>query len=459
MRLLAVGLSHRTAPIAVLERAAVGPDDLSKLLDELISGEHVTEALLLSTCNRIEVYAVVETFRGGLAEVSAVLARHAGCGIDDLADHLFVHHAGSAVQHLFRVAAGLESLVVGEAQILGQIRIAYALAGETGAVGRTLHELAQQALRVGKRVHSETGIDAAGPSLVSEALTAAAGALDGLRGRRALIIGAGSLAALAAAQLRRRGMAEIVVANRTPVKAGRLAAAVAAEGTPARAVGFDAVAAELATADIVIACTGAPGAVVTAPMLATVTRPLVICDLALPRDVEPAVRGLPGVTLVDLEGLADRMRAAASGAGVEAAHTLVAEEVGRTTLRRGHADGDRVAPARDGGRRRRAAPARRAAAGSGRGDPCGAFAHRSPGRGQVAARPDRADQAFRGRADRRRLRRGAPRAVRARSRWSAFGLEPAISDGARTVRRRPPPAGVRDDPAQRDTARRNSREE
>jgi len=329
MSLLAVGLSHHTAPIGVLERAAVSADNLPKLLDELLSSENVTEALLLSTCNRIEVYAVVETFHGGLSDVSAVLARHAGWAVDDLVDHLFVHYAGSAVEHLFLVAAGLESLVVGEAQILGQIRTAYAKAGELGTAGRVLHELAQQALRVGKRVHNETGIDAAGPSLVSEALAEGAAALDGLSGRRALIIGAGSLAALAAAQLRRCGVAEIVVANRTPAKAGRLAATVVAEGTPARAVGLDTVAAELTDADIVIACTGAPGAVVTAPIVATVPGPLVICDLALPRDVDPAVRGLPGVTLIDLESLADRLRGAASSFSVAAARMLVVEEVRR----------------------------------------------------------------------------------------------------------------------------------
>jgi glutamyl-tRNA reductase len=329
MSLLVVGLSHATAPIAVLERVAVGPDDLPQRLDELLSGEHVAEALLLSTCNRIEVYAVTDSVRGGVADVSAVLARHAGCAIDDLTDHLYVHYDGSAVEHLFRVAAGLESLVVGEAQILGQIRAAYAKAGELGAAGRALHELAQQALRVGKRIHHETDIDAAGPSLVSEALSQGAVALDGLHGRRALIVGAGSLAALAAAQLRRRGVAEIVVANRTLAKADRLAATVTAAGSPGRAVGLDAVPAELAAADIVIACTGAPGAVVTERTLTTAHRPLVICDLALPRDVEPAVRGLPGVTLIDLEGLAGRMRAAASGAGIATAQVLIGEEMRR----------------------------------------------------------------------------------------------------------------------------------
>jgi glutamyl-tRNA reductase len=329
MSLLAVGLSHRTAPLAVLERAAVGADDLPKLLDELLGCENVAEALLLSTCNRVEVYAVVDSFHGGLADVSAVLARHGGWDVDDLAGHLVVHYEGSAVEHLFLVAAGMDSMVVGEAQILGQLRAAYATAGDLGTAGRVLHELVQQALRVGKRAHAETGIDAAGASVVTEALADGALALGGLRGRRALIVGAGSLAALTAAELRRSGIAEIVVANRTRDTANRLAGTVAAAGTPARAVGVDAVPAELTAADIVITCTGALDTVMTMSMVAAVSRPLVICDLALPRDVEPAVRELPGVTLVDLEDLADRLRRAEAGTSVEAARTLVAAEVRR----------------------------------------------------------------------------------------------------------------------------------
>jgi glutamyl-tRNA reductase len=327
MSLLAVGLSHRTAPMGVLERAAVGDDGLPTLLDELLGCENVAEALLLSTCNRVEVYAVVETFHGGLADVCAVLARHTGGAVSDLADHLVVHYAGAAVEHLFQVAAGMDSMVVGDAQILGQLRRAYTRADGLGAVGTALHEVVQQALRVGRRVRAATGMDAAGASLLSAALAEAAAALGGLQGRRALIVGAGSLAALAAAGLRRSGVAEIAVANRTPATADRLAAAVTAEGTPARAVALDAVAAELTSADLVIACTGAPGAVVTASMAAAVPGPLVICDLALPRDVEPAVRGLPGVTVIDLEGLADRLRRAETGTGVEAARALIAEEV------------------------------------------------------------------------------------------------------------------------------------
>ncbi len=149
VNVLVVGLSHRSAPVELLEQVAVGAQVLPKLLDEMVRGSHVTEVVMLSTCNRIEVYAVVDAFHGGLADVSAVLGRHAGLSRPELTDHLYMHYAGSAVQHLFAVAAGLDSMVIGEAQILGQLRAAYAAADAAGTVGRTLHVLLQQALRVG----------------------------------------------------------------------------------------------------------------------------------------------------------------------------------------------------------------------------------------------------------------------------------------------------------------------
>jgi glutamyl-tRNA reductase len=329
---LVVGLSHRSAPVEVLERAAVGADDVPKLLDEMLRGSHVSEVVLLSTCNRIEVYAVVDAFHGGLADISAVLGRHAGMPLSELTEHVYVHYAGSAVQHLFAVASGLDSMVVGEAQILGQLRTAYATADEAGTVGRILHELAQQALRVGKRVHASTGIDAAGASVVSEALADAAAALDGtLAGRRAVVVGAGAMGALAAAHLRRAGAAEIVVLNRSPERAVRLAESTAAQGTPARAAGLDALAGELATADLMVACTGAVGIVVERATVASAVagrggRPLAVCDLGLPRDVDPAVAALPGVTVIDLVALQRRLASDERGAAVAGAQELVAEE-------------------------------------------------------------------------------------------------------------------------------------
>ncbi|HEY2765252.1 MAG TPA: glutamyl-tRNA reductase [Pseudonocardiaceae bacterium] len=348
MSLLVVGLSHRSAPVPVLECAAVPPTESGKILDELLQCDNLAEVLLLSTCNRVEVYAVVQTFHGGLDDITAVLARHSGIELDDLSDHLYVHYAGAGVEHLFRVACGLDSMVVGEPQILGQLRSAYAEAEQLGTIGRTLHGLAQQALRVGKRVRAETGLCAEGASVVSEALSDAAVMLTadagrGLTGSRALVLGAGSMGGLAAAQLRRAGVAEIVLANRSPAGAQRLAELCRAEGTRARAIGLDGLAAVLATADLVVCCTGAVEPVLGVAQVAGARRhaaaPLVVCDLGLPRDVEAGVGDLPGVTLLDLATVARRLeqRHAAHvdsgrfGSGeataVAWAHRIVGEEV------------------------------------------------------------------------------------------------------------------------------------
>jgi glutamyl-tRNA reductase len=335
--LLVVGLSYRSAPIAVLERAAVSIGDAGKVLCDLLKCEHVAEALVLSTCNRVEVYAVVATFHGGLADITDVLARQSAVARDQLTDHLYVHYAAAGVEHLFTVAAGLDSMVVGEPQILGQLRAAYAGAEQAATVGRSLHEIVQQALRVGKRVHTETGIDTAGASVVSEALAAAAAVLagtdrPGLAGRRALVLGAGSMGSLATTQLRRAGVAGIVLANRSAVSAQRLVALCQAKGTPAQAVGLEGLTAALTTTDLVICCTGATGAVLSVEQVANArshsSGPLVVCDLGLPRDVEPGVGDLPGVTLLDLTTLARQLeqRPAESDA-ISAAYRVIAEEV------------------------------------------------------------------------------------------------------------------------------------
>ncbi|MEO7194281.1 MAG: glutamyl-tRNA reductase [Pseudonocardiaceae bacterium] len=354
MSLVVVGLSHRGAPVDVLERVAASTADAGKVLGQLLERAHVAEALLLSTCNRVEVYAVVETFHGGLADITDLLARQSAIALDELSGHLYVHYAAAGVEHLFSVAAGLDSMVVGEPQILGQLRAAYAGAEQAGTVGRTLHDVVQQALRVAKRVHTETDIDAAGASVVSEALAATAAVLPGtsaglagaglagvglagvgldsaaagLAGHRVLVLGAGSLGGLAAAQLRRAGVAEIVVANRTLASAQRLAGLCDADGTSARAVSLDGVAAVLASVDVVICCTGANEPVLSVDQMADVRVPLVVCDLGLPRNVEPGVGQLPGVTLLDLSTVAHRLeqRPAASDA-ISAAHDLVAREV------------------------------------------------------------------------------------------------------------------------------------
>jgi glutamyl-tRNA reductase len=322
MSVLVVGLSHRTAPVSVLERAAVAGDDVRKTLDELHRAETLSEVLLLSTCNRVEVYADAARFHPAVAEITTVLARHAGLPVSDLSDHLYVHFAEAAAEHIFTVASGLDSMVIGESQILGQLRAAYALGTELGSVGSVLHDLSQTALRVGKRVHSETGIDRAGTSIVSVALDHATEVLGSLTDRRALIIGAGSMGALAGATLRRRGLTDIVIANRSPERAARLAA-----GIEGRAVPLTELQEEIGSADILISSTGSTGLVVDADLVTPRPgRPLVILDIALPRDVDPAVAVLPGITYIDLEALRAG-GAMVSDDEVTAAGGIVAEEL------------------------------------------------------------------------------------------------------------------------------------
>ncbi|MFG2649711.1 glutamyl-tRNA reductase [Streptomyces sp. NPDC048436] len=273
MSLLVVGLSHRSAPVSVLERAALGADTQAKLLQDVLAAEPAAEAAVLATCNRIELYADVDKFHAGVAELSTLLAQHSGVGLEELTPYLYVHYEDRAVHHLFSVACGLDSMVVGEGQILGQIKDALARSQELHTAGRLLNDLFQQALRVGKRAHSETGIDRAGQSLVTFGLEQLAGRQPvdtWAKGKRALVIGAGSMSSLAAATLARAGVHEVVVANRTLDRAHRLAEILSegGTGTIARAVPMDQVAAELTRADVAVSCTGATGLVLTADAVA-----------------------------------------------------------------------------------------------------------------------------------------------------------------------------------------------
>ncbi|WP_282796107.1 glutamyl-tRNA reductase [Streptomyces sp. CC224B] len=268
MSLLVVGLSHRSAPVSVLERAALTAEAQAELLHDTVAAEPAAEAAVLATCNRIELYADVDKFHAGVAELSTLLARHSGVGLEELTPHLYVHYEDRAVHHLFSVACGLDSMVVGEGQILGQIKDSLARAQVLHTAGRLLNDLFQQALRVGKRAHSETGIDRAGQSLVTFGLEQLAGRepVDvWAKGKRALVIGAGSMSSLAAATLARSGVGEVVIANRTLERAERLAQILTEGGTGvrARAVEMDAVATELTRADLAVSCTGATGLVLT----------------------------------------------------------------------------------------------------------------------------------------------------------------------------------------------------
>lgn len=336
MSILLFGVSHRSAPVSVLEQLSIDESDQIKIVDSVLQSPLVSEAMVLSTCNRVEVYAVVEAFHGGLSVIGQVLAEYSGLPMGDLTKHAYVRYSEAAVEHLFAVASGLDSAVVGEQQVLGQVRRAYASAEANSAVGRVLHELAQRALSVGKRVHSETAIDAAGASVVSVALDIAHRKLGSLEGKTAAVVGAGSMGALAAAHLTRAGIGRVHVLNRSLGRAARLAVRIEASGIPAEALTLDRLADALADADVVVSCTGAVSPVIS---LADVhhalvnarrdeaAKPLIICDLGMPRDVDPAVAGLPGVLVVDVDRVQHEPSAHAAAADVDAARHIVAAEV------------------------------------------------------------------------------------------------------------------------------------
>lgn len=341
MSLLVIGVSHRSAPLHLLERVALdGPSALA-LSGRARAGEHVGEVLTLATCNRVEMYADVATFHGGLSDLGTAMAQTTGVPLDELTPHLYVHYEDRAIAHLFTVVCGLDSMAVGEGQILGQVRHALREHQASGDAGRSIGELLQQALRVGKRAHSETGIDGAGRSIVQTGIDSAATVLgvapDQLEQVSALVVGAGSMSGLVAATLHRAGIRRLVIANRTRSHAERLAGGVGAE-----AVSLDELGAALAAADIVVSCTGSVGHVLDRELVARSaqargTRPQVYVDLALPRDVDPAATQVPGVTVVDLESIGHALEADEGGAlptAVAAVRDLVAEEVAEYLLRR-----------------------------------------------------------------------------------------------------------------------------
>ncbi|MFP5320371.1 MAG: glutamyl-tRNA reductase [Acidimicrobiia bacterium] len=316
MPVVVIGVNHRTAPLEVLEAMTVGDAALAKTLHALLSTEHVSEAVVLSTCNRTEVYAVAEKFHGGYADVRSVLAELTFLDPEDFTDHLYVHHDGAAVAHLFDVVSGLDSAVLGEHEIQGQVKVAWERAAAEGAVGTTLNLLFRHALEAGKRARSETGIGQGTASVSYAAVALAAQTLGTLEGRRAIVLGAGSMGSSMAESLAATGVADLVIANRTHGTAVDLARQVGA-----RAIFFADLAAELVHADVVLTSTGASSillsrADVEAAMAQRDGRPLVLVDIAMPRDIDPSVAEIPGVTVLDMDdlgafadrGLAERRR-------------------------------------------------------------------------------------------------------------------------------------------------------
>ncbi|MBX5447396.1 MAG: glutamyl-tRNA reductase [Acidothermus cellulolyticus] len=333
MSLLVVGVSHRGTPLSLLERAVLDSDQATKLLDDLVGSPVVREGMVLSTCNRVEIYACVEKFHPALTLISELLSRHGNVNFDEIAGHVYVHYDDRAVQHLFAVAAGLDSMLIGEHQVVGQVRDAFRLAQERGYAGRDLHAIVQDALHAARRVRAETRIDSAGQTLVDVGLQILSDRLGPLAGRRALVIGAGAMASVAAAALTRVGITGLTVASRTLRRATALA-----QRYNGQAAALEKLADLLAETDVVVSCTGSVHPVVDAATLTKAvagrTDPLGILDIALPHDVDPDVDRLPNVIRVDLETLRPVLENTAGSADVRHARQILDEEFDAHVARR-----------------------------------------------------------------------------------------------------------------------------
>ena len=328
MSVLLVGMSHRSAPVALLERLSMDANVQHGAATALIKQPSLSEAMIISTCNRLEVYTVTNAFHSGVEDVMRVLGEVSGVDVADLRRYLYVRYSDAAAEHIFTVASGLDSMVVGEQQIIGQVRTAYVDAAERGTVGPNLHSLAQAALHTGKRVHSETGIDDSGASMVTVALEQAMELMrvDDLRGKTALVLGAGAMSSLAATHLGKNGIDSLVLANRTRDRAERLAEHSREAGVPAEVVDFSDRASVLSRVDLVVSATASDEFTITP---SDIPGPLVLADLSLPRDVDDAVTEIEGVRLVNIESLHETMRGSDTedSRALRRAEDIVAEEV------------------------------------------------------------------------------------------------------------------------------------
>lgn len=303
MSVVVIGLNHRTMPLDLFERLTFDATRLPKVLHALATCDHVTEAVVVSTCNRTEAYVVAERFHAAYQEVRDVLADLAHVAPEDFADHLYVHYDDEAVRHLFRVTAGIDSDVLGDTEVVGQVRSAWRTGVDETTVGPVLNLLFRHAAETGKRARTDTGI-ARGTASVSHAAVEMAGEyLGSVAGLTVLVIGAGSIGRSMAIALRGAGAGRVLVANRTPDRAQALAAEIDGE-----VVALTALPEALAHTDVLLTSTGATSVIVDhaelEPALARPgVGPLLVVDVAVPRDVDPAVGDLPGVTLLDIDDL------------------------------------------------------------------------------------------------------------------------------------------------------------
>ncbi len=343
MGILGLGISFRRAPVELLERLAFTDDDLTKAYRVARDQPGVDGVVIVSTCNRVEIYGEVVSYHAGFLALKRVLCETRGVGASELAEPLYAHWERDAADHLFSVSAGLDSMVIGETQIYSQVREALRRAETEGASVPTLTSVFHAASRAGRRVRQETSLGAAPDAFVALGADLAAEALGGLDGKRAVVVGAGQMASLAVKHLHRRGVGPMRILNRSLEHARALA-----ERTNAEHGDLDALPAALADADLVISATGAASCVVHAnavrhAMAARAPRPLVLVDLAVPRDVEPDCGDVPDVRLFDIAALRSRVteHTPETAADIARAQELVDQEVARWVARR---RGDELAP-------------------------------------------------------------------------------------------------------------------
>jgi glutamyl-tRNA reductase len=366
MPILCLGVSYRRAPVELLERLAFGDDEYPKAYGRLTALEPVREGVILSTCNRVEVYAEVDGYHQGFQDLKRFLAESREVDVEDFAEPLYSHYEDHAAEHVFSVAAGLDSMVLGEPQILAQVRAAFRRAEAEGATGPGIAALFRQAVRAGRRVRAETGIGASPAAFVEAGAVLAAAHLGGLEGRSAVVVGAGTMSELAVRALRDRGVRDLMVLARRPDRAERLALR---GGARHASLSEAELRQALEGADLVVSSTGATGTVVPGDAIRRAVdasgRRMFVLDLAVPRDVEPEAGAVPGVAVADIDDLRELLaRSDVAGADeVEAARAVVAEETRRYVVARRAA---RLAPLIEAlharGERVRAAELRRIAA-------------------------------------------------------------------------------------------------
>lgn len=358
MSIVVVGANHRTAPLGLLERMAVQSDRLPKLLHALDSQDDIAEVVMLATCNRTEVYLVAERFHNAYSQVRDFFSDLTFLPPDEFSDHLYVHYDDQAVEHLFEVAAGLDSAVPGEHEILGQVRTAWEIARAEGTARRTLNLLFRHTLEVGKRARTETrisqhitSVSQAGVMMAGERMAefapagaetdappcAGARAASGLAGQRAVIVGAGSMARGMASFLADANVAELVIVNRTVARAEALAETLDGRSgaAPVRAVGLDELESLLGDCDVLFTAADSTEPLVSAAMIAPAveqrSHPMVVVDVGMPRNVDEAAGALDGLELLDMAAIAALTEAnlAARHAEADAVRDIVVEEIRR----------------------------------------------------------------------------------------------------------------------------------